>query len=88
MGDLEKIMQVKDEAERLIKLEHYGRKIGISYARMINMHTGKPEENMLVERIQQALSIRQGQRMWIIALCSAIASIISAVAAWTAVFLK
>lgn len=88
MRKLKEIMRIKSYDERVKKLVEYARELGVSLTRIVNANIGKTEENIVYERIQQALSLRQGHKTWMIALASSIASIFSAIAAWVAVFLK
>ena len=46
---------------------------------------GTKSEPILQHRVIEALRARREQRLWIVALISAIASVISAIAAWLAI---
>lgn len=78
-------MQIKDYDTRVKELAFYAKELGVSLTRTVEASTGKTDENIVCERINQALMIHQGNKMWMVALCSAIASIISAIAAWVAI---
>jgi predicted xylose isomerase-like sugar epimerase len=82
---LKRIMQIENYDERTKQLADYARELGVSITRLVGVKDGKTDENIVWERIQQALIMQQGQKMWIIALLSAIASIVSALAAWVAI---
>jgi hypothetical protein len=74
MKKLKQIMQINNYDERVKQLVAYGKELGVSLTRVVDAKIGKTDENIVWERIQQALFIRQGQKMWIVALLSAIAS--------------
>lgn len=59
-------------------------KLGVSFDQL-----GNPRNNAeLQRRVSDALRSNREHRLWIIALVSSIASVVSAVAAWFAVFCK
>lgn len=88
MRKLKMIMQIKDDIARGKKLCDYAHELGVSQLGIINGRTATIDEPILCERIQQMLSLRLGHKAWKIALCSSIASIFSAIAAWIAVCIK
>ena len=84
MGKLEKIMQIKDKDEREIKLREYAKSLGCSlYASYTS--NGIHLEHEIVRRIREAEASQRQHKLWMIALISAIASFLSALAAWIAV---
>ncbi len=88
MMKLKRIMKVQDSKVRLEQLEQLARDLGVSMTRYVDGYTGNPEEHTLVARIQEAYLVQVAQRNWIIALISGIASIISALVACLAIFLR
>lgn len=78
---LKNIMKIED---REIKLREYLIDLGGS---LTNTYTanGKHLEDEVVARIRNAERSNREEKLWIIALVSAIASVISALAAWIAV---
>lgn len=76
---LKEIMKIQDPSERSQKLEILARELGVGTTRIVDAYTGKVEEHILLERISQGLLIQNANRMWIVALCSACASVISAI---------
>jgi len=80
---LKNIMKMKKE-DREIKLREYLIDLGGS---LTNTYTanGKHLEDEVVARIRNAERSDREEKLWIIALISAIASVISALAAWIAV---
>ena len=83
---LKKIMEIRDPSERSQKLESLAKELGVGTTRIVDAYTGKVEEHILLERINQGLLIQNANKMWIVALCSARASVISAITGFIVVF--
>ena len=75
-------MERDDRSSALRKLMG---ELGCSRTEILNPNSGRDVEPEMVRRIQDAARSIREYRMWWIALLSAIASVISALAAWTAV---
>jgi len=71
--------------ERDIKLKEFLISLGGSLTGLLNAKTGRYLEHGLVDRITNLMRVHREEKLWIIALLSAIASILSALAAWFAV---
>jgi len=71
--------------ERDIKLKEFLISLGGSLTGLLNTKTGRYLEHGLVDRIINLVRLHREEKLWIIALLSAIASILSALAAWFAV---
>ncbi len=65
----------------------YGKRIGVSIRKVYDSD-GHLLEEELTSRILEHERARREQRLWIIALLSACASVVSALAAWTVVLLR
>ena len=83
---IQKIM-AKEKAEREIALRELAQKLGCSLSSTYGGDGGKHLEDEIIRRIQEAARSIQENRLWLIAAISAIASVISAIAAWCAVAL-
>ena len=59
--------------------------MGGTTTRSLNAETGRTVEDIIVSRIINLERANREEKLWIIALLSAIASILSALAAWFAV---
>ncbi len=81
---IKEIME-KDNKERILKLKEYARKLGCSLVGDYNARSDKFREDVIVARIINTERSNREEKLWIIALLSAIASVISALAAWIAV---
>ena len=79
-----KYNEIKKE-ERGIELKKYLLSLGGSTTRSLNAKTGRTVEDIIVSRIIDLERSHREEKLWIIALLSAIASILSALAAWFAV---
>jgi hypothetical protein len=77
---IKKIMTIKDRGEREVALRKLAVKLGCNFS-----PTESVEEE-LIRRIQEAARSIRESRLWLIALASAIASALSALAAWFAVW--
>lgn len=86
MNKLKKIIQMKDRDQRVTELLKMAQDLGVSTVRTVDAYTGKHEEVILIERIQQALALKIAQRNWILALVSSIASVVSAITALIVIF--
>lgn len=81
---IQKIM-AQGKAEREIALRQLTQELGCSLSSTYGGNGGKHHEDEIIRRIQEtARSIREA-RLWWIAVISAAASVISAIAAWCAV---
>lgn len=69
----------QDTRER--KLRELAQELGCSLASTYELETGKHLEDDVVRRIQAAMREERDSRLWIIAFVSAIASVLSAIAA-------
>jgi len=81
---LQKIMKL-DPKQRETALREYALELGCSLSSSYTSN-GKHLEAEMVKRIQEAMRIIRESRLWWIALVSAIASALSALAAWFAVW--
>ena len=82
-----KVIMSQEPAEREVQLRKLAAELGCSLSSTYGGDGGKHLEDELIRRIQEtARSIRES-RLWWIAVISAIASIVSAIAAWCAVVL-
>ena len=81
---LQNIMKLEKE-EREIELKKHLINLGGTTTRTLNAETGRTVEDIIVSRIQNLERSHREEKLWIIALLSAIASILSALAAWFAV---
>ncbi len=70
------------KGEREIKLKEYLISLGGTTTRTLNAETGRTVEDIIVSRIINLERSHREEKLWIIALLSAIASIFSALAAW------
>jgi len=86
MKEIEKILKITDVDKRQEELKKLCTKYGVSLDRAVNGMTGRYEEPILIERIQQACANRIASKTWVIAIISAVAAVIGAVGAWVAVF--
>ena len=80
-------MKIDTPDERRERLMELAKDLGVSRTSLATS-TGIIEENILIERIEQRYTISLARRSWILALMSAIASVLSALAAWVAIYWK
>jgi len=80
---LKKIMKVKDREERGIKLKEYASELGCSLQGI--SVDGRLIEEEVVNRILNAERSKREHNLWVIALLSSAASLLSAIAAWIAI---
>ncbi len=73
----------KEMAEREIALRELANELGCSLSSTYGGDGSKHLEDEVVRRIQEAARSIREARLWWIAMISAIASVISALAAWT-----
>lgn len=73
-----------DKEEREIKLRELAQELGCSLQSSYTSN-GKHLEEEMVRRIREAARSIRESRLWWIALISAVASVLSALAAWSAV---
>jgi len=81
---LKNIMALRKE-DRGVELKKYLTSLGGTTTRTLNTETGRTVEDIIVSRIINLERANREEKLWIIALLSAIASILSALAAWFAV---
>ena len=81
---LKRIMNLRKE-DRGVELKKYLISLGGTTTRTLNAETGRPVEDIIVSRIIDLERSHREEKLWIIALLAAIASILSALAAWFAV---
>ncbi len=80
---IKKIMAINDRGEREIALRTLANKLGCSLSSTYT--DGKHLEEEVIRRIQEAARSKRESCLWLIAFISAIASALSALAAWFAV---
>lgn len=87
MRRLKEIMKIENYDLRIKELSVLARDLGVPLLRVVGAEKidGRTDEEVIVYRIQQAIILRQGRKMWLVALISAIASVLSALASWFAV---
>ena len=81
-------MMTDKSADKKRKLLEYGRELGVSLNSLESNPAGQHSkffEEILIERIYNAERLRREERLWKVAVLSAIAAIISALASWFAV---
>ena len=77
-------MKIANARDRFIELKKFGKELGISIK---HLETGNSrDEESILERIYDGISLKREHGLWVIAVISAVVSVISAIAAWTAVF--
>ena len=81
---LKNIMALRKE-DRGVELKKYLISLGGTTTRTLNAETGRTVEDIIVSRIISLERAHREEKLWIIALLSAIAIILSALAAWFAV---
>lgn len=81
---LDNIMKIANTRDRFIELKKFGKELGISTKHLETGTSG--DEESLLERIYDGIRLKREHGLWIIAVISALISVISAIAAWTAVF--
>jgi hypothetical protein len=81
---LKNIMALRKE-DRGVELKKYLISLGGTTTRSLNAKTGRTVEDIIVSRIINLERSHREEKLWIVALLSAIASILSALAAWFAV---
>ena len=84
---LKKIMAMKKD-DRSSALRKLMGELGCSRSEIMYPSSGRDVEPEMVRRIQDAARSIREYRLWWIAFFSAIASVISALAAWTAVLMR
>ena len=78
-------MATQDRSEREKALRRLAVEYGCSLNSTYEMEGAKHREEELIRRIQESDRSFRENRLWVVALFSAIASVISAVGAWIAV---
>ena len=81
---LKNIMKLQKE-EKEIELKKYLISLGGTTTRTLNSKTGRIVEDIVVSRIINLERSHREEKLWVIALLSAMAAILSALAAWFAV---
>ena len=71
--------------EKEIELKKHLTSLGGTTTRTLNSQTGRIVEDIVVSRIIDLERSHREEKLWVIALLSAIAAILSALAAWFAV---
>jgi len=71
--------------EKEIELKKYLISLGGTTARTLNSKTGRIVEDIVVSRIINLERSHREEKLWVIALLSAIVAVLSALAAWCAV---
>ncbi|MDZ4178401.1 MAG: hypothetical protein U1E29_04090 [Coriobacteriia bacterium] len=66
-------------------LTNRARELGVSLNYLVNPESGVTNEAELQRRVLEAERSARESRLWVVALVSAVASVISAAAAWVAV---
>jgi hypothetical protein len=82
---IKNIMSIKDGGEREVALRTLANELGCSLSSTYTPND-KHLEDEIIRRIQEAARSIRESRLWWIALASAIASALSALAAWFAVW--
>ncbi|MDR3557356.1 MAG: hypothetical protein P4L55_21585 [Syntrophobacteraceae bacterium] len=59
--------------------------LGCSLSSTVNPSTGKHDEQEIIRRIQEAARSYRESYLWLIALTASVASVFSAIAAWSAI---
>lgn len=77
-----------DKKQREVALRELAMELGCSLLSTYSGDGGKHLEDELVRRIQEAARSIRESRMWWIALIASVSSIVSALAAWSAVLLS
>ena len=80
-----KTIMAMERAERMTALRELAQKLGCSLTSTYSGDGSKHLEEEVVRRIQEAARSLREARLWWVAVFSAIASVISSLAAWTAV---
>lgn len=81
---LKKIMRLPKE-NREIELKNFLISLGGSTTGLLFSKSGRYSENDLIDRIIVLARLHREEKLWTLAFISAIASIISAIAAWVAI---
>lgn len=82
---IKKIMSISDKEKREVALRSLANELGCSLSSTYTSD-GKHLEDEIIARIQEAARSIRESRLWWIAFASAIASALSALAAWFAVW--
>lgn len=82
---LRSILSESDLTNRETRLRALAQELGCSLASTYHAPTGKHLEEEVVRRIQESMREERDSRLWWIATIAALASLVSAVAAWIAV---
>ena len=87
---LRSILTIKNRDEQEVALRTFAESIGCSVDSTY-IHSGdvsKHDTPEVIRRIREAARSQREEQLWVVAVLSAVASIISALAAWCAVLLK
>jgi hypothetical protein len=85
---LRSILLTNDSVKRSSELRMLAQHLGCSLGSIYETQTGKLLEEELVRRIQQAVSEERASNLWWVAVISAVASVVSALTALIAVYLR
>ena len=88
MCKLKKLMSINDPNKREIEIRKYAKSLGCSLDSSYSSDGSKHLEEVMVSRIIEAERHQREYSLWIIAFISAVASVLSALAAWAAVLHK
>ena len=83
-----KLKKILKESNHERALKEFARKLGCSTLGLADQHLEIRDEQKLISRIHEAARSRRESWLWLIAVIAAVASVISALAAWFAVILR
>lgn len=85
---IKRILAIKDQTKREVALRKFAQELGCSLISTYAAEGAKHLEDEIIRRIQEAARSIRESRLWWIAVIAAIASVLSALAAWSAVLLS
>lgn len=89
---LRQILTIPDQTKREVTLREFAQDLGCSLDSTYEVLAGnlppKHLEHVVIQRIREAARGQREERLWLVALISAVSSALSALAAWCAVLLK
>ncbi|HYA42845.1 MAG TPA: hypothetical protein VEF34_16185 [Syntrophobacteraceae bacterium] len=68
-------------------LRLFAEQLGCSLAATVNPNTGKHDGQEIIRRIQEAARSYRESCLWLVALTASVASVFSAIAAWSAILI-
>ena len=80
-----RLRRIMRDPERETELRKFAQELGCSLHSTYDQN-GNHYEDEVIRRVREAARSIREERLWLIALISAVASIVSALAAWFAVF--